>query len=218
MRREVVRVIVAAVAVAVALWIADAAVRTLVLRDGGFVAQLLTPSPGVLLARIPLLLLGVVILLSVRGIRQLQAAREEAVDERRRLRELYDYTTDAIVILDRDLRVMYLNKAAERIGGKKLTEAVGWPCYKAIVGRDEPCEGCGAGEVFRTAQPCMAMKYEITERGNENWLEQRWYPIFDDDGNVEAVYEVARDITERKLLERELAACHAIMDARRREE
>ncbi len=216
MRPRVVRWTVAAVALSAALWVADAAVRSLLFHIGTFPRQLLAPSPETLLARIPLIALGVVILLSMRGIKLLEDARAEAVAERRRLRELYDYTTDAIMLLDRDLRVVFMNKTAERIGGKRFAEAIGWPCHRVILGQEEPCPGCQAARVFETGRPESATKYETTDTGQENWLEQHWYPVFDNRGDVVAAIEVARDISDIKLLEREVAALHKMLDARRR--
>jgi PAS domain S-box-containing protein len=205
------------VTVVVVLWLGDSVVRAFLLHQSSFARQVFAPPVDVLLARLPLMALGVVILLSLRGIRQLEAARDEAYAERRRLQELYDYSTDAITLLDRELRVVFMNKAAERIGGTRLTDAVGWHCYACILGLDEPCKGCRAREVFDTAKPQSATKYEVTGSGQENWLEQTWYPVLDGRGNVEGVLEIAHDITDRKLLEREVAECHRSLDARRRE-
>jgi PAS domain S-box-containing protein len=217
LRHRTVRWSIGVAATAVALWTADAAIRALVLHEAGLVRELFAPPGEVLLARLPLLALGVVVVLSLRGIRQLQDARQESVDERARLRELYDYTNDAIVFLDRDLRIIFMNKAAERIGGTRFKEALGWPCHRAILGSEEPCRGCRAMEVFDRGEPRTATKYEVTPTGQENWLEQRWYPVRDAAGGIEAVLEVAHDITETKQLERELAACYKAMDAKRRE-
>lgn len=216
MRPRTFRWTVAAVAVAALLWIADATLRTQVFGDGTFVRQLFMPPPDVLLGRLPLMAFGVITLLSLRGIKLLQDAREEAVQERKQLRLLYDHTSDAIVFLDRDLRLIYLNKAAERLGGKRLAEAIGWPCHQALLHSDEPCHGCQAAEVFRTAEPRSATKYEVLPTGQENWLEQRWFPVLGAKGEVEAVLEVARDITERKLVERELDVCRHRVDEMRR--
>jgi PAS domain S-box-containing protein len=215
-RRRSVRWTIAAVATAAVLWVADACVRVFLVGDGTLVRQVFAPSLGVVVGRLPGLAFGVIIVLSLRGIRLLQNARQEAVDERARLRELYDYTTDAIVLLDRDLRIIFMNKAAERIGGTRLTDAVGWPCHRAILGQDGPCRGCHAMEVFERDEPRSATKYEVTPSGQENWLEQHWYPVHDADGAVEAVLEVAHDITDRKLLEREVAESQKALDALRR--
>jgi PAS domain S-box-containing protein len=210
------RWIVAGFAVAAALWLLDAAIRAFALLEGTFWHLVFTPPLGVVLTRLPLLALGIVLLLSMRGIAKLEAARREAVEERARLHELYDYTTDAIVTLDRDLRIVFMNKAAERIGGTRLSEAVGWPCYKAILGLDQPCKGCRVHEVFENAAPCSATKFEVTATGQENWLEQSWYPVRGPGGAVTAVIEVARDVSDEKLIERELTACHREVDTLRR--
>ncbi len=216
MRQRVVRWGAAAAALAAVVWVVDAGLRAVVLGSGTFAQQFLSPSLESLLVRVSLIALGAVVLLSLHSISLSEAARVEAVAERRRLCDLYDYTTDAIVLLDRDLRIVFMNRAAERIGGKRLTESVGWQCYRAIMGRDEPCAGCGALDVFETGHPKSATKYETTDVGRENWLEQHWYPARDDNGDIVTVIEVAKDITDVKMLEREVAALHKMLDARRR--
>ena len=72
MRRSTMRWTAAAVTVAVLLWTADATVRVLLSSDGTFLGQLLTPSAGTLVFRATLVSLGVIAVLSLRGMRQLE--------------------------------------------------------------------------------------------------------------------------------------------------
>jgi PAS domain S-box-containing protein len=199
-----------------ALWLLDAVFRTYVLGAGPLFAQLFTPSAAEVWSRLPLVPLAIVSVLLIGGVYDLRAARQETTDERRHMIMLYDNMTDGIVFLDRDLRIIYINPAAERLGGARFADAVGWPCHKALIGSDEPCRGCRAGEVFETGEPRSVTKHEITSTGNENWLEQKWFPVIGKNGRVDAVLEVARDITEVKLLEREVADCQKLGDLARR--
>lgn len=216
-RKSSVKWSMAGSAVVLSLWFGDAAVRSWFPDDGTFLRLAFTPAPGTLISRLVLVLLGVAAVLCVRGRRELAVARDEAVAERRRLRELYDYTTDAVVLLDHDLRVVIMNKSAERIAGARLADCIGWPCYRCFLGQEEQCGGCRALEVFEARQPRSSVKYETTAAGQENWLEQHWYPVFDEHGEIEGVLEVARDITDLKLMEREVQVCHQALDAARRD-
>lgn len=216
-RNRMVWLIVGAASMTVLLWFADAAIRALI--SGGSVMRLLLVPPGdAILTRISLLAVSVLAAGTVDGIRRLRVARQEAVEERRHVMLLYENTTDAIVFLDRDLAVIYANPAAERICGKRFAQTVGWPCYQAFLGLDAPCAGCKAREVFETGEPRSAVKHEFTATGIENWLDQRWFAVPGKGGEVEAVLEVARDITDLKLLEREVAACRKPGNDRRRAE
>ena len=217
--RRAFRVMLASVVLLCALWLLDAAFMTYVLGAGPLFTQVFTPSAEEVWSRLPLVPLAIVSVLLVEGVYELRAARQETNDERRHMMMLYDNMSDGIVFLDRGLRIIYINPAAQRLGGTRFAEALGRPCHKALIGSDEPCRGCCAQEVFETGEPRAATKHEVTGTGNENWLEQKWYPVLGKNGRVDAVLEVARDITEVKLLEREVADCQKLGDlARRRAE
>lgn len=217
--RRAFRIGFAAAAAFCALWLLDALFITYVRGAGPLLTQLFTPSAEEMWSRLPLVPLAFVTALLIQGVYDLRAAREETAEERRHMTMLYDSMTDGIVFLDRDLRIIYINPAAERLGGTRLVDAVGWPCHKVLIGSDESCAGCCAQEVFRTADQRSAVKHEVTSAGQENWLEQTWYPMLGKNGQVDAVLEVARDVTEVKLLEREVADCQRLGDlARRRAE
>jgi PAS domain S-box-containing protein len=197
------------------LWLLDAAIHAAVFRHGTLVDELLSPPADLILERASLFSIAVLAVLLTRSIQDARTARHDAEEERRHILMLYDNTTDGIMFVDRDMRVVYVNKVAERLAGKTLVDVVGWPCHQAILGLDQPCPSCRAREVLAGGQPCSAVKHEITEAGNENWLEQRWFPLLDANGGLDGVMEVARDITEQKLLEREAAECRRGEEARR---
>jgi signal transduction histidine kinase len=68
--------------------------------------------------------------------------RTRELDHARLLLELIVDTTPAsLVVLDKDMRVVQANRAAERAHGGELT---GQPCYQALVGRTTMCESCSA--------------------------------------------------------------------------
>lgn len=119
--------------------------------------------------------------------------------ERARLQALYEDNPSAIVSLDRDLVVSYVNRRAERLVGKPRSVLEGRRCYEAFVGGDAPCEGCLAPQVFETGETHSRIKHERTVTGRENWLSQMWYPLFDTNGRVESIVEIATDISELKL-------------------
>jgi PAS domain S-box-containing protein len=198
------------------LWLIDAAIHAAVFGHGTFAGELVSPPPDMVFARFALLSVAVLAVLLALSIGDARAARRDAEEERRHVLMLYDNTTDAIMFIDREMRIVYVNRVAERLGGKRLVDAIGWPCHQAILGSAEPCAGCRAREVLEGGQPCSAVKHEITESGNENWLEQKWYPVMSASGELDGVLEVARDITEVKLLEREAAECRRGEDTRRR--
>jgi transcriptional regulator with PAS, ATPase and Fis domain len=53
--------------------------------------------------------------------------------------------SDAITVIDKDLKVIFQNEAVHRMYGSKLGEH----CFEAYRGRKEPCENCIILEVIK---------------------------------------------------------------------
>ena len=67
--------------------------------------------------------------------REAEAAREQ-------LRVVVDATPAALLVLDRDLRVVLANRTAETVHG---LPPLGRTCHELVAGRTEPCQDCGLG-------------------------------------------------------------------------
>ncbi len=102
---------------------------------------------------------------------------------------------DWVRVIDADDKLVYVNKAMS----ESLEHAlIGQKCYSAI-GRNTPCENC----VSRSAV------FSGTPQHKEEVIQGRTYsvmssPIKDNEGNIVAVVEVLRDITEMKKLQKEM--------------
>ncbi|MBP7706634.1 MAG: PAS domain-containing protein [Candidatus Aminicenantes bacterium] len=57
--------------------------------------------------------------------------------------------SDAITVIDRDLKVLYQNEAVQKLYGAKTGET----CYEAYRGRREPCENCIILDVIKDGRP-----------------------------------------------------------------
>lgn len=58
---------------------------------------------------------------------QLQADRLKMLSEKAQLQQVVDHLEDGIIILTRDRRILFFNKAAEVVVKRPLEEAIGWP-------------------------------------------------------------------------------------------
>lgn len=107
---------------------------------------------------------------------------------------------DAISIQDTDFKVLYQNNIHQDIMGDQKGEY----CYKKYEHRDQICEGCPVNMSFKdgkihTEERCMI-------RGEEKiYFEITASPLRDSTGNIVAGIEVARNITERKKAEDQIA-------------
>ena len=126
---------------------------------------------------------------------------EQAVHEReQRIRLIADSLPVLIVYLDRDRRYRFVNKthlawhelSESDVLGRRVDEIVGPDAY-ALIGPkiDEAFDG--RQQIFETEIP-----YVVAGR---KWVQTIYVPHFDDQGEVQGVYGLIIDISERKQAE-----------------
>jgi PAS domain S-box-containing protein len=104
--------------------------------------------------------------------------------------------SDAITVIDRDLKVLYQNEAVQKLYGVKTGET----CYEAYRGRREPCENCIILDVIRDGRPQSALRDIRLPNGNILWIEVFAGPYRDRDGRIIGAVEVVRNVTEQMRL------------------
>ncbi|KAF0208521.1 MAG: diguanylate cyclase [Actinomycetota bacterium] len=121
--------------------------------------------------------------------------------ERYKLELVYDNSPDAILIIDSDFTVQYANRMAEELNGLSAATMIGKRCHEAIAGTEVACSACRVDYVLRSRTPAFAVKHEMNASGKEHWVETMWYPVFNEDGTIESVVEIAKDVTDVKNAE-----------------
>jgi len=113
----------------------------------------------------------------------------------------FDSIPDLITILDRDQRVVKVNRAlAERL--KKSPDAcVDTICYQVIHQCDTPPENCPHVKLLKDGLEHVT---EIKEKNLGGYFIVTASPIKDRDGNVIGSIHIAHDITQRKEMEEKL--------------
>ena len=101
--------------------------------------------------------------------------------------------SDAITVIDRDLKVIFQNEAVQKIYGVK----VGEKCYEAYRGRQEPCENCIILDVIKDGKPKKALRDIQLPDGNILWMEVFAGPYRDQEGKIIGAVEVVRNVTEQ---------------------
>ncbi len=126
---------------------------------------------------------------------------EDAILKSEREKELIlSNVTEVITYQDRELRIVWANKAASDLAGVSAHELVGHHCYEVWQQTDKPCTGCPVEKVFETGQP---QEVEMADPHGKVWFKQGC-PVLDNDGNISGVVETALDITNRKRTEKKL--------------
>jgi PAS domain S-box-containing protein len=111
---------------------------------------------------------------------------------------------DPLAVIDKDFRVLWLNRARAAIHQLNTDDVIGRICYKVFFRRKVPCEDCIVQEVFRSGRSRIKEEWLDFPDGSRKWGEVRAYPVYRDNRTVDAAITIIIDITERKLkLERQ---------------
>jgi two-component system cell cycle sensor histidine kinase/response regulator CckA len=110
----------------------------------------------------------------------------------------FDAVTDLITIQDKDYRIVRANASAFKRFGLRPEEMIGKRCFEALHQSNTPCEGCFVTEALKTKKPASGERDSKYLNGIFQYFT---FPVYDEAGEVVAVVDLAREITEEKRLE-----------------
>lgn len=114
---------------------------------------------------------------------------------------ILDYQTDFVILQDLEYNILWANKSA--IEGSQLTlkEMLFRKCYEIWSDDNSPCENCS---VFRVKQTLKPEEFIRKTKNGTYWLIKA-SPIFNKDGKLHRILEIAENITQKKEQERIIA-------------
>jgi PAS domain S-box-containing protein len=119
------------------------------------------------------------------------------------LNSIFNAITDGITVIDRDYKIVYINRSlAHFYGFEDPQEVIGKNCYEAFRGDKKICKQCPTKEIFETGKLYHEFHIAPDLHGNEIHWEIHFYPIYDDKGKIESVVEYSKNITREKLMEK----------------
>ena len=131
------------------------------------------------------------------------------------LQAIVNSLEDELLVIDKDYRIIDCNEAVLRRHGKRREEVIGQHCYEISHGLPELCRPphheCPIVAVRQTGKPARVTHihvYHPDDDRRERYLDIIASPITDGEGNVTAVAELMRDVTEGKVLELKIAEVH----------
>jgi PAS domain S-box-containing protein len=135
---------------------------------------------------------------------ELSRALRESED---RFRQVSSCIRDVFYMVDADWRrVLYVNPAYEEVWGRPVADLLASPSewMQSVVEADRD-------DVIRHQQPLhkgatsVRLEYRIRRPdGSVRWIENRAFPMLDGNGRLERIAGLARDVTGRKQLEKDL--------------
>ena len=142
--------------------------------------------------------------------RRAQVALAESEERYRALSEqfrtLLDGITDSLVLLDRELKVVWANEGARLRSKQAPDQMAGQDCYRLWRGRQTPCPECAVQECFASGTP----QRHLMEGHDGRILGIKTFPIRNPRGEVVNVIQQASDITEKIRLRKEAEAANRL--------
>ena len=99
-------------------------------------------------------------------------------------------SSPAINLLDRNYTVLWANRGMSIAVHRPLAKIVGRQCFKAFLGRSEPCEPCLLKIVSRTGRPYTGERLVDLYDGTKNYTRVTAFPVFDGTG-LQYLFEIA---------------------------
>jgi PAS domain S-box-containing protein len=133
------------------------------------------------------------------------AERKQAEEEIERAAEqwqtTFDSITDWLFIVNKDFKLVRVNKAFAGMFGASPQDLIGEHCYRVVHKTSEPIPACPHKEILRTGTPVTA---EYFEPGLGCYIDITISPVFNEKGDITGTVHIARDITERKRMQEQL--------------
>jgi len=110
----------------------------------------------------------------------------------------FNAVTDLITIRDNDYRFIRANTAAFKRFGLKPEDMLGKRCFETLYHSNQPCQGCNVSETLETMKPSFG---ERDSKYLKGIFQSHSFPIYNEEGGVIGVVDLAREITEEKQSE-----------------
>ena len=199
-------VAVAGVAVCLAVWVLLACVDLALGQADSLAGALFHPTGTQTLARLGAVALVLVATLIVQMLTRQRARLEQRLMvEHDKLLQTYEHSNEPILCLDPDMTITYANTAASNYfaANRNVSTLVGMHCADAVWGEGHR-EQCLGMEVLRRGETTQRTVHDTAD-GADRWFEETVFAAFNEDGEVEQLIEVFRDVTEHVSAQRTIS-------------
>lgn len=132
---------------------------------------------------------------------QRKQALEAVIRAKENWEKTFDAISDMVMLLDREHRILLVNRTVSNFLKTGKERLVGQKCYQLVHGLNRPVENCCLLETSRTLMPCSQ---EIVESRIGGTFICSTSPILDQEGSVAGYTTALKDVTESKRLEAQL--------------
>jgi PAS domain S-box-containing protein len=143
--------------------------------------------------------------LTAQDISDLKRTEERLKESDSQKQAILDGIATNIAFVNENLEILWVNKAAADSVAKLPSQMVGHKCHQFWADPGRPCDGCPTLRAFRTKR--SEQSTVVTPDGRV-W-DEKGEPVFDADGRLLGVVEIALDITARMKAEEVLRESEA---------
>ncbi|OQX16129.1 MAG: hypothetical protein BWK76_12020 [Desulfobulbaceae bacterium A2] len=144
---------------------------------------------------------------TVSDVSRRRQAEEQLRESQAFLAAVLDSIGDAVVVVDRDFRILKSNHEYARQSGYGEAEILGRHCYAVSHQVARPCdelgEHCAVRRTLADGQHHTVTHQHFRRDGGKLFVESKSYPLRDAAGQIAAVVETLTDVTEIRRLEEE---------------
>jgi two-component system NtrC family sensor kinase len=130
----------------------------------------------------------------------LQVSEEQARKDKAFLETIVNGIQDHIMVIDLDYRVIEANRALLETVGRRRHEVVGKHCYSVSHHLNSPCSDpdhpCPLKDAVATGKAASAVHVHFDKEGRERYYQIACHPVYDANGRIHQVVDLARDITQ----------------------
>lgn len=136
---------------------------------------------------------------------QARLHREVRLSEER-YRLMAEHSTDILLHLENDGRIRYISPSVRQLGGYDPDLLVGKNA-SALIARDHLKQVSDAHDhtIAMHGQTCCFEYQAMTSDGKKRWFETHSRAVVDEDGRIDGVLSIVRDISARKAAEQQLS-------------
>ena len=124
-------------------------------------------------------------------------------------KSIIDSISDALIVIDpADFKIISANRTALKQTKLQREEIVGRFCYEVTHHKSTPCEPpddvCPIHELLKTENSVSVEHTHFDKENNKIYVEVSAHPIKNSEGKTVLITHIAKDITEKKLLQEKL--------------
>lgn len=132
---------------------------------------------------------------------------------------ILDVSVDRVFLMDKDFRMIWANRRSVIDLNIPIEDIVGNFCYEVFHGRDYHCDVCPAMMALKSGRIEYALIHltESKSAEEDTYWEKYAAPIKNDSNQIINIFQISRNLTKVKTLEKELEGMENQIQSKRRE-